>query len=36
MLHLLGWGGPQDLTQAYTLAKEAAGKATKRGNLCWE
>ena len=33
MLYLLGWGGPQDLTQAYTLAREAAEQGDQTGQF---
>lgn len=33
MLHLLGWGGPQDLTQAYMLAREAAEQGDQTGQF---
>ena len=33
MLYLLGWGGPQDLTQAYRLAKEAAEQGDQTGQF---
>ena len=31
MMHLLGWGGPQDFDRAYTLAREAAEQGEQTG-----